>query len=185
MTAGWLLAGWQWAVMPLVVYLSYSVLFVRDDIQTWENRPHFPLLVLGLSGLVFAVVQYFILSLNLYYSYTLSWAVALVGIGMVRVESSGIRRVIIDAVTVSLRGWLVLFFPFVLLQKMEAEVILAACAAIILVYLAVILCGITRLYAGKTGDGRFQWIYIALIAMGISASGLVIQSQIIKYLMID
>ena len=185
MFLAWLLVDWRWAIVPLLVFITYAILFVREDQQEWENNPVLPYLIMGVPGAAFVILEYLIPDIGLYYSYSLTWVVALVGIGLVRTVRPVISKLLIDSVMISLRGWLVIFIPFVLLQEMSPAAMFQACSASVMVYLASVMIGLAEMRSANLARGMVRWWVIAIVSAGLGASGLFVKAQVDAYLMIS
>ncbi len=178
---GLALADWRWLIVPLIVYVTFGILYYRDKPEVWEKAPVVPLLIMGASGLLCALLNRFIPEINLYYSYTLAWGVQLVSIGVLRNAGLEKKRIWLGPISVALRGWLILFFPFALVQQMEAIAVLSSCGAVAILLIAALVIE----YSVKHCTGLFnRWLLQAVVAFGAAITGLFVQSAIFQYPMV-
>lgn len=114
----WSTGGWTWLVPPLVVFLSYTLLYPRA--RQLRERPHDIVTVFAVasSGLVWLLAASVERDERLYYPYTVAFAANLcfIGITWFRNERPALER----AAAVGGSGviaWALLFVPYLLILR--------------------------------------------------------------------
>lgn len=113
----WSLGGWKWSVPPLLLYLSYNILWPRKD--QIASRPHDAKAVAAVCvpGLLWLSLARSLGRWELFYPYTAFFAAQLAFIGIaylreVHHKTASLQQII----ACSMKGWVIQFIAFILIQ---------------------------------------------------------------------
>ncbi len=184
----WATAGWPWLVAPLIVFVSYRWLlpeglqgFAKTDGSPQQHNAHAVVSVTA-PGLVWLVLsESFPLTAGLnkvqasmfIFPYTLTFAVYLAITGLSRLRYEGKTNDTPLILRSVLLGWLLIFIPFLVLQRFSLKALGFSLAAILMMVLATL----TFYYVQPTLLHRFtntpRWLWQSGIAAAASCLGMV------------
>lgn len=133
----WVLQGWHWLVIPLVLFLRGTPL-ARAQVAEGLHFHHLQAVVsVVASGLVWLAIASLSGLSTLFYAFTMSFAVGLAVFEYSRlVAANPDRSLAAFALLGGLRGWLLVFVPFVLVAGPSRDSVLLAIAAVPIVVVA-------------------------------------------------
>lgn len=173
----WSVGGWRWLVPPLVVFLSYAVMFPRAE--QLRTRPHdlVALVAVTSAGLSWLALRQLLPGEGAYYAYTLSFATNLCFIGITWFRVAPARLPIARAVAVaSLIAWVALFIPFILIGGRARALLVDVTAALAIIVVAA-LGYVVAVRPGRTAIHPHPWARQVLVALGASALGLLVDTR--------
>jgi phytol kinase len=170
----WSLGGWRWLLAPVLLFVSYPLLWPRLAQDARRSHTIHVVLSVGSAGLFWLFLSLTFRRPELLYLYNLAFAAHLAMIGLARLRYSFPRTAgAWLIVTCVVKGWLLLFVPFVLLDGMKAESLFRALAATLGVALATV--AFDRLQPGLRDypTDALRWRRQAWLAAAGSALGLI------------
>jgi phytol kinase len=169
----WVLGGWQWIVLPLILFIRGVPL----PSAIGRGEPHFHRLhaVLGVAGpgLVWLVIAEALDRPDLFYPFAISFAVHLAVFELARPRSSLAGRSPLLASTLcGVKSWLFLFVPFVLLESLAPRALSQAIWALPIVTLAAVGFGWTQRRLDALPNDAARWAGQAAWSIAGSVIGL-------------
>jgi phytol kinase len=114
----WALGDWRWLIFPLVLFLTYTLLSPRTPFNSRRVHNVHAVLSVSAAGLIWLFLSRTLNRPELLYPYAIAFAANLAIIGLARLRHDYPQRS--PAVILSLcivKGWLILFIPFVLITS--------------------------------------------------------------------
>jgi phytol kinase len=113
----WALGGWHWLVAPLILFVSYTLLSPRTESNTRRIHNVHAVLCVSSAGLVWLFLSRIFGNPEFLYPYTLAFAAHLAIIGIARLRFDYPRMSALWLLTAcTVRGWLLLFLPYLLAE---------------------------------------------------------------------
>jgi phytol kinase len=171
----WSVGGWRWVVPPLVLFLSYTVLWPRRRLV--RQRPHDVVAVGSVvsSGLLWLMLAHLLERPDLFYPYTISFAAHLCFIGVTwhRIARPQLHPLSI-VVRSALAAWVASFPAYALVAPAGDNVFPTAAAA--LLWLVAGGAAFTYLVPFRRGPRAepFPWLRQSLLGLAASALGLIL-----------
>jgi len=170
----WSVGGWKWLAPPLVVFLTYTMLSPRTESNTQRIHNVHAVFAIASAGLLWMFFARAVREPAFYYPYTLSFAAHLAMIGIARLfndfpyASAGALLA-----TSILKGWLLVFAPYYVIQGMSRAAGVHALAALGVTALAAFLFYKVQPGIRDCPIDRPRWLRQAGVAALSSAAGLV------------
>lgn len=120
----WALGSERWLVAPLVLFLSYTLLSPRTEINRRRIHNVHAVVCVASAGLVWLFLYRILdndrLEAKFRYLFTLSFAahLAIIGVARLRYDYPKLSALTLLAVCVA-QGWVLIFLPYVLLEGLE------------------------------------------------------------------
>jgi phytol kinase len=170
----WVLGGWQWIVIPLILFLRGQPLpSAAERADPHYHHVHAVLSVAG-PGLLWLFLAKMFQRPDLFYPFALTFAVHLAIFEIAKVGRPGIRRspVRVGALA-GAKSWLMLFVPFVLIEGLVPTTwVLAFLALPIVIAAAIGFCWTQRQLEQPANDTA-RWVRQAAWSTAGATLGLV------------
>ena len=116
----WALGGWPWFVPPLTLFLSYTLLSPRTEVNTQRIHNVHAVVCVSSAGLIWLFLSRIMDEPAFLYLFTLSFAahLAIIGIARLGYDYPQMRPMALLALCTA-QGWLFLFVPYVALHWQE------------------------------------------------------------------
>jgi phytol kinase len=129
----WALGGWRWLLAPLILFLAYTVLSPRTEVNSRRIHNIHAVICVSAAGLVWLFL-YRILDRSeffFFYLFTLAFAAQLAIIAVARLgyDYPGLSGAALLGVCV-LQGWVFLFVPYLVLEWSSPPCLLCTVAAL-------------------------------------------------------
>jgi phytol kinase len=133
----WALDGWRWLVAPLTLFLTYTLLSPRTEVNSRRIHNIDAVISISSAGLVWLFLAKILDQPGLLLPFTLAFAahLAIIGIARLAYDYPQLPARMLLAMCV-LKAWLLLFLPYVILDGLHAASFLAAGLALPAVALA-------------------------------------------------
>ena len=164
--ASFVVGGLVWMTMPLIVFSCYRWC-MPARFQTIENRHSiYAVLSVASTGLVWLCSSHFAHKPAYIYPYTLAFAVHAAIIMVAHVRSRGFNaarlRILLNG---TMRGWLMLFVPFLMLSGFSRQSILLTALAPLSIALPVLAFYFSPSEPGRSLTGKTRWFKQAVFAI--------------------
>lgn len=114
----WALGGWHWLVAPIVLFMSYTLLSPRTPANTRHVHNVHAVACVSSAGLTWLFLATLLHRHEFLYPYTLAFACHLAMIGIARLKYDyPTRSDVVILVTCILKGWTILFVPYLLIEQ--------------------------------------------------------------------
>lgn len=113
----WALGGWRWLLAPLIVFLAYTLLSPRTEINNRRIHNIHAVLAVSAAGLVWLFLYRILDWPDLFYPFTLAFAAELAIIAVARLgfDYPNLPGATLVGVCI-LQGWVLLFVPYLLVE---------------------------------------------------------------------
>lgn len=171
----WAVGGWHWLLPPLILFISYPLLSPRTDQNSRRTRDIYAVISVASAGLVWLFLAETLGRPEFYYPYTLAFAahLAIIGIARLKYEYPQISGTVLLG-TCSIKGWLLLFVPFLLIEGLTEMALVYALAAPFGVALAALAFWMTQPGLDNYPTDTARWLRQAGAAAAGSALGLIL-----------
>ncbi|MBX9950871.1 MAG: hypothetical protein K2Y39_16995 [Candidatus Obscuribacterales bacterium] len=163
--ASFLVGGIAWMTMPLIVFSCYRW-FMPLRFQSGENRHSiYAVLSVASTGLLWLASAHFS-GREFIYPYTLAFAAHAAIIMVAHVHSRGFHssRLLVLA-SATLRSWLLLFIPFIILAGFTHQAILLTIVAPLCIGLTVLAFYLSQQDPTRSLTGKTRWFKQAVFAI--------------------
>jgi len=166
----WVLADWRWFLPPVILFLAYSLLCPWT--QQYQERRHDmrAVLSIGSTGILWLLVGKVTAQPVYFYAYTLAFAahLAIIDIAVPQFHPQLPNGAFIGRSV--LKGWVLIFVPFLWVQGWEAQAIAYAGEGLVTVGLIAIAFAILQQSCPEL-DETWMWIgRSAIVAFGSAIS---------------
>jgi phytol kinase len=112
----WALGGWPWVLPPMTLFLSYTLLSPRTEVNSRRVHSIHAVLCVSSAGLVWLFLSNVLGRPQFFYLFTLSFAahLAIIGIARLGYDYPAMKPASLLALCV-FQGWLIVFLPYVLI----------------------------------------------------------------------
>jgi phytol kinase len=165
----WALGGWQWLIPPAILLLSYTFFFPGKITAADRTHNVYAVLSIASAGLVWLFLYRIWQQPDFLFPYTLAFAIhlAVIAWNLVYPRYSSVRVVMIACVLLS---WLLMFAPYVLIERRSRLSLVQSAAALVICCVAF---GIFYLW-----EPRHEGIYPATGARWFRQAGIVLLSTL-------
>lgn len=113
----WALGGWRWLVAPLVLFVTYPLLSARIRREGFHAHHVHAVLSVAAAGCSWLFVAETFDRPAFFFPYHVAWAaqLAIIGVASLKYDFREMTGATVLAISI-LRGWILLFVPFLLLQ---------------------------------------------------------------------
>lgn len=116
----WLLGGLAWLLMPLILFFGYKALLPQRFRELTSTHTIYAVISVASTGLIWLFYKSFTGFEFAIYPYTLGFAIHATIIAIARISGAALTKQRIALIVLAiLRSWLLLFIPYVLLNKFD------------------------------------------------------------------
>jgi phytol kinase len=170
----WALGGWEWLLPPLILFLCYTLLSPRTEVNSQRIHTVHAVVCVASAGLAWLFLATIFNHPELLFPYTLSFAahLAIIGIARLRYDYPHLPGLNLLVICIT-KGWLLLFLPCLLVQRVFPVTL--ACVLISLLGVAAAAVGFYWTQPGidNCPTDTPRWLRQAVHAAVASALGLV------------
>lgn len=170
----WALGGWPWVLPPLTLFLSYTLLSPRTEVNSRRVHNIHAVLCVSSAGLIWLFLSNILDRPQFLYLFTLSFAAQLAMIGIARLGYDYPRMKSASLLLLCIfQGWLFVFLPYLLLFWFSPHTILRVTLALPAVGMAGLGFYLLQPEVRNCPTDTWRWLRQAAIAGAASALGLV------------
>ena len=170
----WAVGGWTWLVPPVVLFVTYTMLSPRTEWNIMRVHNVHAMFSVTSAGLLWAFMGKALHNPQFYYPYSLGFAAHLSMIGIARLRKD-FPAMPVPALMAScvLKGWLIVFLPYYLIEGMTMVAALRALAGAGITALAALLFYYVQPGMEDCPIDRARWLRQASVGALTSALGLI------------
>lgn len=172
--ASFVIGGFAWMVLPLIVFTCYRCLMPARFQATENKHSLYAVFSVASTGLVWLVTSHFMQKPEFIYPYALAFAVHAAIIMVAHVHSRGFNssrlRILLNG---TLHSWLLLFVPFLIFAGFSLQSILLTFLAPVLIALPVLAFYLSQQDPTRSLTGKTRWFKQAVFAIIGSLAGAV------------
>ncbi len=129
----WSVEGWQWLLAPFTVFIAYVLFNLSANIRMERAHSIQAVVCVGVPSLIILFLAEGLNQPQLFYCYTLAYAVQLTLIGVARIKFNhtelNTTRILLQA---SFQGWTLLLVPWVIMTLTFSAIYYALIAAVLI-----------------------------------------------------
>jgi phytol kinase len=172
---GWAVGGWKWLVPPLTLFVSYPLLSPRNPRNTARIHDIRAVLCVASAGMFWLYLGKVLNVPGYFFPFTMTFAAHLAISGLTRLRcdypSVSVRSVLARSI---LLGWLIVFFPYCLLQGFGKLVIEQCLIALVAVAITTLLFNSTQPGMEDCPTDEPRWFRQGGIVLIVSAVAAVV-----------
>jgi phytol kinase len=170
----WTLGGWQWLLVPLIVFMSYTTLLPKTSLDTKRLINLMAIASVASAGLFWLFLYRFTGRAELFYPFTIAFAAHLPLIGMVRHTVAAPKVSVARLLMVNIaKGWLVLAVAYLVADHLTLAFVAHTLLGLLGIAVAAAAFYLTQPNLANFPRDTARWRREALCAGAGSLAGLV------------